>query len=378
MAKTVTSVGRSLTSVIDLLRFDKFFEKSKKCVLIGYAIGKKAYKLLSLENRNILYSRDVKFYETIFSYKLSVQSKVEIESSKTDVTNLNFFYFLKSKTTTNTLTPRTNDDEEGPSGRDGSVHQPYPGSSNQTGYDEQHTATPIGEKTLFEGNGGLNQEVPGFENASQGQTKEASHGLRRFNRPSKLPIKFNEYVLDSKVKYGLNRYANHSFLSAENYYFVSNLNKSSEPSSIKEALKDVNWISALNDEMHALFENDTSYKARLVAKGYSQNKGIDYEETFSLVVKLRTQAPRQWNHKLSDALNEAGFKQSKNDHSVFFKKNEKFSLFLLVYVDDIVITDVHLVREKVASGLIRTVKVDLKENVADILTKALGHFNMVS
>nr|GEV34213.1 hypothetical protein [Tanacetum cinerariifolium] len=34
--------------------------------------------------------------------------------------------------------------------------------------------------------------------------------------------------------------------------------------------------------------------------------------------------------------------------------------------------DVHLVREKVASGLIKTVKVDSKDQVADVLTKALG------
>ncbi|GJR24425.1 ribonuclease H-like domain-containing protein [Tanacetum coccineum] len=34
--------------------------------------------------------------------------------------------------------------------------------------------------------------------------------------------------------------------------------------------------------------------------------------------------------------------------------------------------DVHLVREKVASGLIKTVKVDSKDQVADVFTKALG------
>ena len=34
--------------------------------------------------------------------------------------------------------------------------------------------------------------------------------------------------------------------------------------------------------------------------------------------------------------------------------------------------DVHLVREKVASGLIKTVKVDSKSQTVDVLTKALG------
>ncbi|GKG09959.1 hypothetical protein Tco_0338705, partial [Tanacetum coccineum] len=34
--------------------------------------------------------------------------------------------------------------------------------------------------------------------------------------------------------------------------------------------------------------------------------------------------------------------------------------------------DVHLIREKVASGLIKTEKVDSKGQVTDILTKALG------
>ncbi|GKC83558.1 ribonuclease H-like domain-containing protein, partial [Tanacetum coccineum] len=36
--------------------------------------------------------------------------------------------------------------------------------------------------------------------------------------------------------------------------------------------------------------------------------------------------------------------------------------------------DVHLVREKVSSGLIKTMKVDPRENVVDILTKALGSY----
>ena len=35
---------------------------------------------------------------------------------------------------------------------------------------------------------------------------------------------------------------------------------------------------------------------------------------------------------------EAGFEQSKNDHSLFIRKKNDTVLFLLVYVDDLVIT----------------------------------------
>nr|GEX78498.1 hypothetical protein [Tanacetum cinerariifolium] len=59
--------------------------------------------------------------------------------------------------------PSPYDDEKGPFGRDGSVHQPDVDSDNQAGYDEQHTATPIGENTYSEGTFGLKQEVPVFE-----------------------------------------------------------------------------------------------------------------------------------------------------------------------------------------------------------------------
>nr|GEV18673.1 copia protein [Tanacetum cinerariifolium] len=114
-----------------------------------------------------MYSRDVKFYETVFRYKMSKSTKSYVESQN-KVTKLNFFDIVESETTSKNPNSSPNDVEEGiPVSRESSVHQPGSGGDisqprfdehiphlgldlvmNQSGHDGLHTAALVANYVL--------------------------------------------------------------------------------------------------------------------------------------------------------------------------------------------------------------------------------------
>jgi hypothetical protein len=77
------------------------------------------------------------------------------------------------------------------------------------------------------------------------------------------------------------------------------------------------------------------------------------------------QALRAWYSRLSSKLIELGFKISKDDNSLFYVNNSELTMFILVYVDDII----------VASSRSNVVRALLKELGDEFALKDLGELH---
>ncbi|GKB02105.1 putative RNA-directed DNA polymerase [Tanacetum coccineum] len=184
------------------------------------------------------------------------------------------------------------------------------------------------------------------------------------------------------------------------------LTENGEPESYSEALSSkefVQWKKAINKEMVSLEKNHQTWSlVRLSARkeGITEQKqGVDYNEIFSLVVKMTTirlvlsivaaenlyleqldvkttflhgdldedicitqpegfhsagkeenlvcnlkkslyelkQAPRQWYLKFDSFMPKAGYKRCAMDHCCYLKKFGSSSIILLLYVEDMLV-----------------------------------------
>ncbi|GJY16105.1 hypothetical protein Tco_0386527 [Tanacetum coccineum] len=86
---------------------------------------------------------------------------------------------------------------------------------------------------------------------------QGAQNLRRPSRQSVFLRNYNDFVMDSKVEYGFDKYVGYSKLNSEIFCFVTQLNKNCEPKTYFEASKFPHWIDVINSEIDTLLRNDT-------------------------------------------------------------------------------------------------------------------------
>nr|GEV13633.1 hypothetical protein [Tanacetum cinerariifolium] len=104
-----------------------------------------------------------------------------------------------------------------------------------TSMDETNNTHPEG--TVFDETDFLNDFYVNSEFNSETEDLPI-HTLRRSSRQTKLPSSLNDFIVEGKVKYGVERVVNYANLNHDNYCFASALNMSVEPTCYKEAILD--------------------------------------------------------------------------------------------------------------------------------------------
>ena len=275
----------------------KFSPRARRCVFLGYPFNVKGYNLFDLQSHSMLISRDIVFHESVFPYQIDSCSSFLDHSIP-----LPCFPSASSDIVDPTL----------PS----STLSSAPLSSNPI--DDSFVQVHIDLDDDFL------QDVPN----EPPEPLTDPIPLRRFARVHKQPSYLQAYhcnqvssipttvALHSGTSHPLSSHLSYHTLSPSYKHFCCSISSVVEPTYYYQVIFDPKWQEAIAAKIPALEANYTwtltplpankkpigckwvyrikyksdgsieRYKAWLVAKEFTQNEGVDYNETFSPIAKM--------------------------------------------------------------------------------------------
>ncbi|KAJ0466590.1 putative RNA-directed DNA polymerase [Helianthus annuus] len=284
---------------------DKFEPRGRRGVFVGYPYGTKGYKVYDLEDKKVVITRHVNFFEDCFPYLNDSDQKIKVtptlEERNQDWWQGGAFFDEGPSDHPNDAGP-INDNPMGPQPDEG----PAPLDENQ----ETHTPLP------------LHDAPPEPQPVTTRSTRIRTQLQHLRDYSVQLPPSVNHANPPpdqaASTIHPLTYYLSYDNFSSNHKAFLSAIDSCHEPKNFIQASQDPLWREAMEKEVKSLQDNGTwtleelpsgkkaidskwiykikhrpdgtidRYKARLVAKGYTQMEGVDYHDTFAPVAKLVT------------------------------------------------------------------------------------------
>jgi len=277
----------------------KLDPKAEKCIFIGYSSEQKGYRCFNPSTWKLQVSRDVVFDEMASWYSpLKISEDGEARNGGVS-SNME----QESQLISGPQEPSISGSSSTPWKRRLRSSNIIHGSS-QTSSKNSHVD---GESSELEKNEGEESRI----------TSVTTPRARMVKKALKTPDNNSGVQRSTRIKYLVQRLTYGGFV-AHHYAYMVRVIQEVEPTCFEQAVGNSKWDNAMDEEMAALDANATwelvalledkkaigckwvykvkhnadgsvsRYKTRLVAKGYAQMYGIDYEETYSLVIKMTT------------------------------------------------------------------------------------------